>query len=188
MPVTPDASQDEFSSPFFLKNKEICEEFDAIMIQLGGNTKGSYNAWSYNASGKVPHPYKWEFRIKKATFSSGSLMFSPKKQNQLLKTKWIARSFYSDCHPFLIRRKRNFDFLRIQLSDLWSRHQKFPSYFIRSSSPSHTLIYQLSEILDKLYDSKELQLVSYQNNTLKIELQTEKIYPELISQLMNIKP
>ena len=60
----------ELSSPFYVENKEKCEEYESFIQEIGGESKGYYNAYSYNAMGTVDSTSKWQLRLKKATRSS----------------------------------------------------------------------------------------------------------------------
>ena len=69
MPIQSIATAHEENSPFYKANKEICLEFDRFIIKNGGQTRGTYGAAAYFVRGKIPHPYQWEFQIKKSTFT-----------------------------------------------------------------------------------------------------------------------
>lgn len=102
MAIIADASFDEQTSPFYLENKRICDEFESYILSKSGQTKGKYNAWSYIVTGKLPVNKQWYITIKKSTFTSGNLFLSSEYQSLQIESKWFSKNFISDCPHFKI--------------------------------------------------------------------------------------
>ena len=187
MPITPNASPDEFNSPFFLANEKICQEFDTFILNHKGETRGKYHAFSYQVLGKIRHPEKWEFRIKKASFTSGNLLISTKKQSLFVSSKWTAKNFKSNCPKFLIRRKKRWDFLKVSSSKKkWSWFQGNRKYVIKTKDSQNEIVINLSEQLSKLFESNEIWRINLSENELKIELRSEELHLDIIEKLIAI--
>jgi len=104
MPIESNAAPDELDSPFYLKNEELCQKWEKYIIKKGGEEKGSYNAWSLNFISKVKGEHEWLINVKKATFTSGNLLLSSKKQNlqEILTFKSVFEN--TGCKDFCISR------------------------------------------------------------------------------------
>ena len=157
MPLKPNAAPGEFSSPFFVRNKEFCEKFEQFMLGLNGDVNGLYNAYSYNVLAEINRNIKWLFRIKKSTFTtSGNLFVSSKEEGLFLASQWSSNDLGSGCPKFVIRRKRRLDFLRIFLfNDLW-KLKDHNNYVIKCEEPANFFISKLNKILSDLYLNKNV--------------------------------
>ena len=184
MPVTPNASTDELDSPFFLANEEICQSFDQFIVSNGGETRGKYNAFSYNVLGKVKHPNKWEFNIKKSTFTSGSLLLSSKYQSLHVASIWTAQDLESECPNFKIRPKKWFDFAKVGMFNNLNWLSDKKTYVIKCQNPNHSLIVNLSGTLSELLEQKRVWEIQYSNSVLKIELRSESTHTSIIEKLL----
>ncbi len=51
MTLKSNAVSGELTSPFYIRNKEFCEEYEEYITSLGGKIYGSFNSWSYNVLG-----------------------------------------------------------------------------------------------------------------------------------------
>jgi hypothetical protein len=184
MPVLPNASPDELNSPFFIANKEICQSFDQFIVANKGETHGNYNAFSYNVLGKVKHPNKWEFNIKKSSFTSGNLLLSSKYQCLHVASIWTAKNLKSDCPKFKIRPKKLLDFVKIGMFKNWNRLSTYNQYVIKSELPNHKLIINLFKLLGELLDFEKVWEIQYQNSELRIELRSESTHTSIIEKLL----
>lgn len=184
MPVTPNAAPGELDSPFFIANEEICQSFDQFIVSNGGETRGKYNAFSYNVLGKVRHSNKWEFRIKKSTFTSGNLLLSSEYQNLHIASIWTARSLQSDCPDFLIRRNKFLDGIRISFSKKWNWFTHDKRYVIRCRNRDHNLIKDMKDILKHLFDVDCVWEVHYNNPVLIIDLRANSSHTATIEKLL----
>jgi hypothetical protein len=79
--IKPNADRDELNSPFFLKNEETCKKWEALAYEHNGTISGSYNAWSYKLFIKIDEGIPCRITVSKATYSSGHLLISTKKQS-----------------------------------------------------------------------------------------------------------
>lgn len=116
MNLKSNASSNEIKSPFYQKNKELCEKWEKYVLEKDGKIKGEYNAWSINLTAKISGKRNWTIHVTKATFSSGNLLLSSKKQNlrEVLTFKTILKN--TGCKDFCIsqsifkRQSRNHSF------------------------------------------------------------------------------
>ena len=152
MAIKSDASHDEESSPYYIDNKKTCDTFEAFILSKSGQTKGKYNAWSYIATGKIPHKNQWYFTIKKTSLTSGNLILSSKYQSLQYYGKWLAKEFISDCPPFKIFRHKWTDFL---LDPSAKKTHQFPGYCILSENKEHQLIIDLLDLLETMLTLKK---------------------------------
>jgi len=107
MIIKPDASSDEYSSPFFKLNEKFCSEFESFIAEKNGKVKGKYNAWSYAIYGKIREPKAWTLKYKKSTFSSsGNLWLSSKSQCLLVLAEWTTKRIENSNSDFQIRKKK----------------------------------------------------------------------------------
>lgn len=116
MNLKSNASSNEINSPFYQSNKELCEKWEKYILEKDGEIKGEYNAWSINLTAKISGKRNWTIHVTKATFSSGNLLISSKKQNlrEVLKFKTTVKN--TGCKDFCIsqsifkRQSRNHSF------------------------------------------------------------------------------
>ncbi len=183
MPFVSNAGTSELDSPFFIQNSEICQRFDDFIVSFGGETRGKYNAFSYSGVGKIPHPNKWEFRIAKASFTSGDLILSSKYQSLQHATLWIARNLDKNIQEFIIRRMKWYDvlFLRFQ-----KKSQQFgvSKYVLTSSIAQSDLLDNLKTILHNLFEKDEIWEITFKESTLKIESRSEFLNTEIMEKLI----
>jgi hypothetical protein len=184
MPISPNAAPDELDSPFFIKNEEVCRTFDEFIISLDGETRGNYNAFSYNILGEIRHPNEWEFNIKKSSFTSGNLLLSSKYQSLNIASKWTAKNLPSDCPEFFIRRKRFTDSFITSGSKKSNWLSTSQRYVIKPQEPSHYFIKELEVKIKDLIRSGQVWEVRYENNMLSIDLRTDQIHTGIIKDLI----
>lgn len=184
MPVSPNAAPSELSSPFFIENEKICHSFDEFIVAKNGETRGKYNAFSYNVIGKVRHPNKWEFRIQKSSFTSGNLLLSSKYQSLHVASIWTAKILKSDCPNFYIRKKKTFDFLKMALSRNWNFLLDNGKYVIKCADPNHELINDLKGKLGNLFELQRVWELRFENSELKIEIRSESTHTEIIEKFL----
>ena len=186
MPIKHNASPDEQTSSYFRANEGICQSFDAFIVASGGETRGTYNAWSYNVLAKVRHPYKWEFRIKKATYTSGNLLLSLKYQSLHVASIWTARNMEVDCPAFHIRKRKSLDSLSVFLFGKYYWLSEHKSYLIKSRNPDHPLIQQLKVILKDLLETEKVWNIEFNNPVLSIEIRSENTHTKTIEKLLKM--
>ncbi|NOQ70511.1 MAG: hypothetical protein GQ574_00830 [Crocinitomix sp.] len=181
MAIESNASPGELDSPFYIENKAFCEEFEEYMLELGGVTTGSYNAWSYNVKGRVDAPLRWIFQLKKATYSAGTILVSTKKQALQFWTIWKCKNLETSLPDFQIRKKK--------FGDGFRGVKKFKGsseYRIISKQPNHPLTMRLFVLLEEYFSDQSLLKITYQENELVIQIDTEQIpknkFKELIAE------
>jgi len=187
MPLKPNAAPDEYSSPFFVRNKEFCEKYEQFILSLDGKVNGLYNAYSYNVLAEICRSSKWFFRIKKSTYTtSGNLFVSSKDEGLFLASQWSSNELGSGCPKFVIRRTRWLDFLRVSLfNDLW-KLKDYSNYIIKCDEPSNFFISKLNNILSDLYLNEKVFTIGYESPKLFIDLRTDQIHKKEIMELLKI--
>lgn len=183
MPVKPNASSDEFNSPFFKENEKLCLAFDGFITGLGGKTKGKYNAFSYNILGYFDHPNEWQFRLGKSTSTEGHLLLSSEAQSILIDAEWIAQNIPSSYPDFSIKHKRSGNFL----TRIFAKNQKvFSKYVLKSEDLNHPFIKDLMKKLEFLFDLEKVWSIELKNNILSIQLRTDDIHAKTIEKLLKM--
>lgn len=177
------AQLDELSSPYFLMNKEFCQDFEQFIASKSGMIKGSYNVWSYNITAKIPHKAEWILKCNKGTYASpGNLALSAKKQALRVTSTWSANNLISDSSDFKIKRKNFLHFFNKK----WTPLTKNISYSIKGNQSHSKLQLSLFTILDDLLFHEKVMNIEYLNNKLKIEVDTEEIHKDVIDKLLII--
>ena len=187
MPLKPNAAPDEFSSPFFVRNKEFCEKFERVMLDLNGTVNGLFNAYSYNVLAEINRGNKWLFRIKKSTYTtSGNLFISSKDEGLFIAAQWSSNELGSGCPKFVIRRKNWLDFLKVSLfNDLW-KLKDYSNYIIKCDEPNNLFISKVNSILSNLYLSNKVFTIRYESPKIFIDLRTDQIHQNEIMELLKL--
>jgi len=186
MTIKPNAAPDEKNSPFYKKNEIFCTEFEHFIADKNGKVKGNYNAWSYSIYGKISNPKKWNLKYKKTTLSSGNLWLSSKHQNLLELAEWKTERIGTHNSEFLIRKKKRTDFIKSMFNNSISKFDIYENYRIESKNNKIQLISKLTQILREQFDSGEVYEIDHRNDSLKIELRTEKHYFEIFNKLTEL--
>ncbi len=187
MPVKTNGTDIEKNFPFFLRNMDTCQAFDRFIIENNGETRGTYNAWSYLVVGKIRHENNWQFGIKKATYTSGNLLLSSKYQNLHYAQQFKADILESPREDFLIRKKKYFDFIRIALNPKLSWFDKGQHYIIKRGKDYNQFQETLCSLLSTLFSSKEVFSISYKNSKLIIDLRCDKVPYDLMKLFISQK-
>ncbi|XOV66503.1 MAG: hypothetical protein ACFHU9_12825 [Fluviicola sp.] len=107
MPIQSSAAPDEKSSPFYQKNKELCEQWEQFILEKDGQLNAVYNAWSFDIKAKVKTAHRtWLISVKRATYTNGNLLFSTKWLNKQEIIEFRARYKDVDCPNFRIEPSR----------------------------------------------------------------------------------
>ncbi|WP_298519179.1 hypothetical protein [uncultured Kordia sp.] len=69
MKIKSNAAPHEVTSPFYIKHKNFCQEFEHFMATKNGFIKGTFNAWSYAIYGKIEAPKTWDLQYKRTVYS-----------------------------------------------------------------------------------------------------------------------
>lgn len=184
MTIKPNASPNEFSSPFYKANEKFCREFESYIISKNGQVKGNYNAWSYLIWGNISTPKNWDLTYEKSTFtSSGNLLLSSEYQSLLVLAKWETERKGTHNNEFKIRRKTRIDFIKLLLHKTLSKSDLSEKYVIEIKNNKPQLVSKLTEILKSLFILGEIYEISRQNDKLKIELRTKRHHFDLFDKL-----
>ncbi len=184
MMIKPNASPDEYFSPFFKKNKLFCEEFEQFIAKHKGEVKGKFNAQSYLITGRISQPKNWVLTYKKSIFSStGNLLLSSKKQSLYVIAEWKTNRIASPDTEFIIKKKSFLDKIKMILYNKKQLLLINKNYLIESKYPSSELIKRLSVILEELFISKEVYQIRLKNDELLIFLHTEKHHFDLFTKI-----
>ena len=183
--IRPNASPDEYLSPFFIKNKLFCEEFEQFIAKHKGEVKGKFNAQSYLITGRISQPKNWILTYKKSVFSStGNLFLSSKKQSLYVIAEWKTKRIANPDTEFVIKKKNFFDKIKMNFNNKFQTLSINNNYLIESNFPSSELIKKLSIILEKLFISKEIYQIKLENGELLIFLHTEKHHFDIFTKIV----
>lgn len=184
MKIKPNAASAELTSPFFKINEEFCRKFENYVASKNGKVKGNYNAWSYYIQGKIMNPRPWNLKYKKATYTStGNLILSSKKQNLLTLAEWSSPYVGLHNSEFAIRRKDDLGFLEKFFRKDLKKFNQSKDYLITNAKNNAALIKNLSNILQPLFDSKEIYSIILKEEKLTISLRTEKHHFDIFEKL-----
>lgn len=177
--ITPNASPDELSSPFFLKNEQTCLEWEKFAKDNNGEIQGSYNAWSYKLFLKIDNPTPWRIVISRATYTSGNLLLSSKYQNRhdqiVIKTKVDSNA------EFIIKKPSFRDFFS---GKRMSRLHVNNTYKVLGQSEGE-IFNKISVLLSKQFKSKQVFLVELKKKLLSITINNANKEFELIKSLVS---
>jgi hypothetical protein len=183
MVIKSHAAPDEVSSPFYIANQEFCREFERFVASKNGLIKGSYNAYSYDATGKIPHQKEWILKCNKGTYaSSGNLFLSAKKQCLRVTSTWIALNLVSDSLDFEIQKKTFYH----ALTSNWTPLSHSSPYSIQAKQPNSKLLLDLTYILDGLLKQEKIMEITYVEKELRIEINSEELHSDIIDKLLNL--
>ena len=183
--IEQNGSTSEMNSPFFVRNKEFCNEFENFVLEKNGKVKGNYNAWSFSIIGKINNPNIWTLNYKKSTFTSGNLFLSTKTQNLLTLAVWKTKNIFDS--KFKVRRKTNLDFFKLQTSKSISKLEFTDNYVIENKIKKGDFLNKLFEILKPLFLTNEIYEIENTKDDFRIELRTEKHHFEIFERIAELK-
>jgi len=187
MIIKPDASPDEFDSPFFKKNEQFCIRFENFITTQKGRVKGKYNAFSYLIFGKITNTKNWNLMYRKATFTStGNLFISSKLQGPLVIAEWETSRKGTHNSEFTIRKKTRSDFIKLRLFNSSSKLDISTKYILEFKNNKPQLVSKLTTILKPLFDSNEIYSINHRDDKLKIELKTEEHHFDIFQELFKL--
>lgn len=183
MKIKSNALLQELDSPFYQANEKFCHDFERFIASKQGKVKGKYNAWSFFVEGKITTSKSWDLLYKKATYTgTGNLLFSSKYETLLTLAEWTCRDFETSDASFFVRRRKFSDLL----NPLYSKLDNHKSYALKFKGIKSEIHSELLNILNPLFESKELYKISYKKNTLTIELRSDKHHFDIFNQLIQL--
>lgn len=186
MKIRPNASPDEKSSPFFKSNEKFCSDFESFINSKNGKVRGNYNAWSYLIFGKISNPKHWNLTYQKSTFTStNNLLLLSKRKNLLVLAKWETKRKLVPNSEFIIRKKIWVDFFRKLVNTSLYELDFSKKYILEIPKEKSRLCFKLIKILKPLFQSEDIYRIEHKNDTLKIEMQTEKHHFEMFEKLIS---
>lgn len=128
MSITFNGTDHEKNSPFCIRNKEFCENWQEQIIKIGGNFKSTYNAQSFNIKAKLELEQPWIFEIKKSTYASDNLLFSPEEQT-ISKWSTLKTKIKLNSPSFKIKKNAFWDFLKLTKGRTIPKKSSFSKIF-----------------------------------------------------------
>jgi len=183
MKIKSNAVSTEITSPFYLRNKEKCLEFESYIATKKGKVKGSYNAWSYLIYGKIEQPRPWLLVYEKSTFTYvWNIFLSSKRQSLRILCKW---STTVDENPnFIIKRKTIYNSIAVLLNKKVSILMDTENYIIKTNNASTKLISDISKSLKPLFKNRKVHKIILKEDKLTIILHTSKLHLETFESLL----
>lgn len=109
------ASPEDEKSPFFLKNKEICEAWENFINSKSGIIKGKYSAWALAIKAEIQQENTiWQFDIRKSTMTNPSILLNKKDVHLSLNIKASNLNHFQQ--SFTIRPRKPLDTLLLKLN------------------------------------------------------------------------
>ena len=107
------ASEHEKSSPFYQKNKAVCENWEDFTQSYSGKIIGKCSAWALVLRANVEvDNVKWQFDVKKSTMTNPSIFISIFGIRDIHEFSTIeATDLKAFQMSFTIRKKKRMDFL-----------------------------------------------------------------------------
>ena len=185
MKIKSNASPDELSSPYYEMNENFCRAFESYIATKNGKVRGSYNAWSYFAQGKIEAKRKWNITYKKSVFtSSGNLFMSSKKQSLLVLAEWKTNIPGTRSSNFVLRRRRRSDFFRKQIDRSIYVLDYRKQYTLETTIGQPELAFKILKLLTPLLHSGEIYRIEHLEHELNVELRSELHHFDLLDSLI----
>lgn len=185
MSITSNASTDETSSPFFLRNEQFCREFERYIESKGGESSGNYNAWNYEVHGIISTPKKWDVSYRKSTYSiRRTAITSSADENVHYYVVWETDLNCPISDEFTIRERSFFYPIRRLFNQNIRRLAISNRYVLELKKDEPYLITKLINLFEALFQAGEVFEISNQNNKLRIDLRTPKHHFELFENLV----
>lgn len=162
--IEPNASSDEFSSPFFQENEKICRNWEDFAKQNNGTISGTYNSWSYKLFIKIDQPNVYRIIVSKATYSSGNLLLSTKYQS--LQEHITIQLKTTASGAFKIKRAS----WRELFSGKISRSLEINPYYSIIGKRNSSLIEKISTLLKDHFKAKRVMELHLKDGILTIKL------------------
>jgi hypothetical protein len=167
----------EKTSPYFQRNKEVCEQYDKELSEYGATVSGSYGAWAFKCVGNFTDFPKTRTEFEKSTFTrDATLLF----QAVFSLSLWIINA------PTLkgkvkIRKSLFFDYLGVTR---FKRIKGLGGYRIRQSKGSdHKLTEGILETLRPAMQTNDIYLVQIENEELTIRVESTDSYTSTLKDL-----
>ena len=118
--IKTDASPDEYSSPFFIDNQQICESWEKFILDRDGVIKGKFTSWALIIKAKLKIDKVWKIELRKTTMSNSSILL-PSSWNVLKYTVLRCDTMNLNLPSFEIMQKGIFGKLKA------NNHSKYDS-------------------------------------------------------------
>lgn len=180
------ATPSEERSPFYIKNKETCEQWRAYILERAGEVKAKYSAWALKLRGYVDHGgRKWTFDIEKSTMTNHSLYFILINRKDVHeRTHFSAGGFRAIPHSFTYRKKK-------WLDSVWRRpvvqfHYWGAKFVYEGDKNEGEAFCDLIRILQRLKGIEHLESIHYNQEEGKLSIKFRTIIEdwERIDQLI----
>ncbi|PCJ01370.1 MAG: hypothetical protein COB15_00160 [Flavobacteriales bacterium] len=187
MAIKSNSLPDELDNPFYIANKNFCEEFEKYVLERNGQVKGKFNVWAYYVSGKINVPKEWVLSYKKSnntSLGSTPILQSEKEYKEYvlsLIAKWETK--LEGYGSLKIRRKTIWDvflLLSIKNANLYSENRK---YIVFSNQENQDLLQKLTTTLRPFFDSGEMFQVILKKNILSIQISTDRHHFNIFEKL-----
>lgn len=178
--IKTNATADELSSPYFLKNEKACQQWEKFTIDNDGEIEGSYNSWSYKLFLKIDNPKPWRIIVSRATYYSGNLLLSSKYQG--LHDQIVIKTKVHSDSEFIIKKS---SFKDIFSSKKRSRLGMNNSYTVLGSA-DHSLCDLITSSLSKQFSNNQVFQVELKKKILAITINDSNEEFDLIQSIINL--
>lgn len=169
MSIISEAPESAHSSEFYLKNKEICENWESHIISEGGEVDGSYNSWAIYFHGNIDK-HNVSFQIQKSSIDNGGILIPAKKS--IRKQSILLFSNISMKGSFVVRKKSFLD-----KTGLSSYKEINKDYSTNSKGRSNELD-KLIKCLKQYLDQKEIKEFFFNKSTKQLQITFKKVLEE----------
>jgi len=158
-------SEHEKSSPFFIRNKQKCEDFQGKMEAIGAEVRGSYGAWAYLAVANFKDEPKTKAAIERKTDSRSDLL--DMRVSEICEWKIHSKRLHFDTQ---IRRRRA---LQIFIPRHYLSLKSNKAYLIKREFSQHSLLKEIVGILSPLFSKNLIFHFEIEEHVLTIRFKYE---------------
>lgn len=179
--------KDEESSPYFIKNRKICQFWDEYVENKKGTGLGKYTAWALLFKGNFNSINNWKVTVRKSTSQSSHLFVS--NDNLVFSQTLIeATEINLGTSDFIIRKWNLVDYAKREFIPKLSRLNINPNYAIIGNLKGEALI-KCINILKSLINKNELEQLRYsvKSNHFKINIHSLLTDRKLIDKITGIE-
>ncbi len=165
--IKSEAAPDEYSSPFYIQNKDICKVWEAYILRQDGKIIGKFTSWALIIKAKINRKSNWYFELKKQTMTNSSLLL-PSSWNVLTYTIIRGNNYIINTPSFEIKKLNLLNRIFIKFSA--TRFKLNSKYLIKSDDKSFLQNRGSIQILKVFGAFENLAYLKYHKPSNKIEM------------------
>ena len=173
------AASDELNSPFYLRNKSICDSWEDYLSKSTEKINGKYSAWAMKIKATVlQNELVYKFDIEKSTMTNPSLLFKILNEKDVHEiTKIEVNNLNHFDSSFVIRRKRKRDLIWRK----WTSKYHLLKRKLITIKPSieDESFQKLLERVDDLEIGSNLDFIKYNKSKSVLQIKFRSVVPDV---------